>query len=64
MKKIYGDGTHLDTGGIQDLLDSGSPLVELPVPEKEYLIDKPLRKHSNQELKLPRYCRIKLAAGS
>ncbi|MBE6740468.1 MAG: hypothetical protein E7565_09145 [Ruminococcaceae bacterium] len=64
MKKIYGDGINLDTEGIQELLDSGSPLVELPVPKKEYLIDKPLRLHSNQELKLPRYCRIKLAAGS
>ncbi len=64
MKKIYGDGINLDTEGIQELLDSGSPLVELPVPEKEYLIDKPLRIHSNQELKLPRYCRIKLAADS
>lgn len=64
MKKIYGDGINLDTEGIQELLDSGSPLVELPVPEKEYLIDKPLRIHSNQELKLPRYCRIKLAANS
>lgn len=64
MKKIYGDGINLDTEGIQELLDSGTPLVELPVPKKEYLIDKPLRIHSNQELKLPRYCRIKLAAGS
>ncbi len=64
MKKIYGDGINLDTEGIQELLDSGSPLVELPVPEKEYLIDKPLIMHSNQELKLPRYARIKLAAGS
>ena len=64
MKKIYGDGINLDTEGIQELLDSGSPLVELPVPKKEYLIDKPLRLHSNQELKLPRYCRIKLAADS
>ncbi len=64
MKKIYGNGINLDTEGIQELLDSGSPLVELPVPVKEYLIDRPLRIHSNQELKLPRYCRIKLAAGS
>lgn len=64
MNSIYGDGIHLDTAGIQQLLDSGTPLVELPVPEKEYLIDKPLRIHSGQELKLPRYCRIKLAAGS
>ena len=39
MKKIYGDGINLDTEGIQELLDSGTPLVELPVPEKEYLID-------------------------
>ena len=64
MKKIYGDGINLDTEGIQELLDSGTPLVELPVPEKEYLIDKPLRIHSNQELRLPRYAVIKLAAGS
>ena len=64
MKKIYGDGINLDTEGIQELLDSGTPLVELPVPEKEYLIDRPLRIHSNQELKLPRYAVIKLAAGS
>lgn len=64
MKKIYGDGIHIDTEGIQELLDSGAPLVELPVPEKEYLIDNPLRIHSNQELKLPRYAKIKLAAAS
>ena len=37
MKKIYGDGINLDTEGIQELLDSGTPLVELPVPEKEYI---------------------------
>lgn len=64
MKKIYGDGINCDTEGIQELLDSGSALVELPLPKKEYLINKPLRIHSNQELKLPRYCKIKLAAGS
>ncbi len=60
MYKLYGDGIHDDQPAIQQLLDSGCPLVELPAPEKCYLIGNTLKLHSCQELRLPRYCRIKL----
>ena len=61
MAKLYGDGIHSDTAAIQEMLDSGMELVYLPVPEKEYLIDAPLKIHGNQILKLDLYTRIKLA---
>lgn len=59
--KLYGDGIHLDTEAIQELLDTKNPLIELPVPKAFYLIDKPLKIHSFQELRLSRYTTIKLA---
>jgi len=61
MAKLYGDGIHSDAPAIQEMLDSGARLVYLPVPEKEYLIDVPLKIHGNQTLKLDPYTRIKLA---
>lgn len=61
---LYGDGIHDDTDAIQELIDSGSCEVSLPVPEKYYLISKPIIIRSNFKLKLPRYARIKLADGS
>lgn len=59
--KLYGDGIHDDYPAIQQLLDSGASLVYLPVPQKNYVISKTLKIHSNQELRLDRFTRIKLA---
>ncbi len=61
MRTLYGDGINDDTLAIQELLDSKCALIELPVPKACYLISKPLKIHSYQELRLPRYCHIKLA---
>lgn len=61
MVQIYGDGVRDDTAGIQQLLDSGARLVELPMPEANYTISRPLRIHSDQELRLPALARIRLA---
>ena len=52
--KLYGDGIHDDTPAIQEMLDSGAVLIELPPPAKNYLISKTLKIHSNQELVLSR----------
>jgi hypothetical protein len=38
--------------------------VELPLAAKHYLISRTLKIHSNQELALPRFCRIRLQDGS
>lgn len=62
--KLYGDGLHDDTQGIQALLDARTALVDLPAPEVCYLISKTLVIHSNQELRLPRLATIRLADGS
>jgi len=59
-KELYGDGIHDDTDSIQALLDSGQSVVDLPVPEKEYLISRTLIIHSNQTLRLPQTATIKL----
>lgn len=61
---LTGDGKHDDTAAIQAMLDTGRALVELPAPEKEYLISKTLRLGDGQELRLPRFARVKLADGS
>ena len=62
--KLYGDGIHDDTAAIQEMIDSGSTLVALPVPEKHYLISKTLVLPSNIELRLDRLTTIKLAPKS
>ncbi len=62
--KLYGDGVHNDYWYIQAELDSGKPLVELPQPEKFYLITKTLKIHSNQELRLPQDAIIRLRGNS
>ncbi len=64
MLQLYGDGLHDDTLAIQERLDTGEALVELPVPSRCYLISKTLKIHSYQELRLSRYCHIKLAPKS
>ncbi|MBQ8720277.1 MAG: hypothetical protein IJY65_04520 [Clostridia bacterium] len=61
---LYGDGIHDDTDAIQELIDSGVCEVTLPVPQKLYLISRPLEIPSNFKLKLPRFAEIKLADGS
>lgn len=64
MMKLYGDGIHDDTQAIQQLIDNGGCEVMLPKPENFYLISKPLELPSNFKLVLPRFAKIKLAAGS
>lgn len=64
VHKLYGDGVHDDTAAIQELIDSGRPEVILPVPDKHYVISKPLELPSNFRLVLPRYAEIRLADGS
>jgi len=64
FSKLYGDGIHDDTSALQELIDSGICELCLPVPEKFYLISKPLELPSNFKLKLPRYAKVKLAANS
>lgn len=62
--QLFGDGIHDDTAAIQELLDSRAPKIELPVPEKHYLISKTLKLHSDQELVLSRWTVVKLAPKS
>lgn len=64
MYKLYGDGIHDDTNAIQEMIDSGRCEVNLPVPEKLYLISKTLELPSNCRLVLPRFAEIKLADNS
>lgn len=64
MYKLYGDGIHDDTNAIQEMIDSGACEVRLPVPERLYLISKPLELPSDFRLVLPRFAEIKLADGS
>jgi len=61
MAILYGDGIHDDYEAIQELLDSGSCQISLPVPQKFYSISKTLKIHSNQQLLLPRYAVIRMA---
>lgn len=64
MLTLYGDGVHDDYAAIQERLDSGASLIYLPAPEAFYLIGNTLKVHSHQELRLDRYTRIVLKAGS
>ena len=64
LPALVGDGVHDDTAAIQARLDSGAACVCLPPPEKAYLISKPLRIGSHQELKLDRFSVVRLADGS
>ena len=64
LPKLVGDGVVDDTAAIQARLDSGAPLVYLPPPAKHYLISKPLRVGSGQELRLDRFTLVRLAPGS
>jgi len=57
---LYGDGIHDDLPAIQEMLDAGSHCVYLPQPKAFYRINGSIRLHSNQELKLDRFTRIRL----
>lgn len=61
---LYGDGIHDDTDAIQELIDCSGCELSLSVPQKNYLISRPLEIPSNFKLKLPRYAGIKLADGA
>lgn len=61
---LVGNGVADDTQAIQARLDGGGSCVYLPPPEKEYLISRTLRIGSNQELRLDRFTRIRLAPKS
>ena len=62
--ELHGDGVRDDAPAIQEMLDSGRPLVALPEPACEYLIRSTLRIGNGQELRLPPRTRIRLADGS
>ncbi len=64
MSKIYGDGIHDDTKGLQELIDTSNNELCLSMPDVHYLISKPLELPSNFKLKLPRYAEVKLAKDS
>lgn len=62
--QLFGDGIHDDTDAIQEMLDSGRSLIELPVPDKNYLVSRTLRLHSDQELVLSRWTEVRMAPKS
>jgi hypothetical protein len=64
LPRLHGDGVNDDTAAIQARLDSGLSCVHLPPPAKEYLISKTLLIGSEQELRLDRMTRIRLAPWS
>ena len=61
---LYGDGIHSDYEEIQAMLDRHTAAVRLPAPEKHYLIDKTLRIHSGQTLRMDPTTVIRLAPDS
>ena len=64
MPPLVGDGVADDTAAIQARIDHGASCVYLPPPKKEYVISKTLLLGSEQELRLDRFTRIRLAKGS
>lgn len=61
--RLYGDGVHADGAAIQELLDSGASEVALPAPRDVYLLDRTLRIHSGQTLRLGETTRVRLMDG-
>ncbi|MFZ4777638.1 MAG: hypothetical protein ACOYM3_19890, partial [Terrimicrobiaceae bacterium] len=59
-----GDGRSDDTQRIQSLLDERRSGVYLPPPPVHYVISRPLRIHSNQQLVLDRFTVVRLAPKS
>ena len=64
MTKLYGNGINDDTQAIQERIDNANHELLLPMPEKCYIISKPLELPSNFKLALPRFAEIKLADNS
>ena len=61
---LYGNGINDDTAAIQELIVSGKGELRLPMPEKFYLISRPLELPSNFSLILPRFAEIRLMDGA
>lgn len=61
---LAGDGVTDDTAAIQARLDAGAPCVCLPPPADHYVISRPLVIRSEQELRLDRWTRVRLAPRS
>ena len=64
MYTLYGDGIHDDYPAIQEMIDSGVCEINLPAPQKNYLISSTLILPSNFRLTLPRFAEIKLKDGA
>lgn len=64
LPPLVGDGVHDDTAAIQARLDSGVACVYLPPPKDHYVISRTLKIGSEQELRLDRFTRIRLAPQS
>ena len=64
LPPLAGDGVCDDTAAIQARLDSGAACVYLPPPKGHYVISKTLKIGSEQELRLDRFTRIRLAPKS
>ena len=64
LPPLAGDGVCDDTAAIQARLDSGAACVYLPPPKGHYVISKTLKIGSEQELRLDRFTRIRLAPQS
>ena len=64
LPPLVGDGVHDDTEAIQSRLDSGAACVYLPPPKDHYVISRTLKIGSEQELRLDRFTRIRLAPQS
>ena len=64
LPPLVGDGVHDDTAAIQARLDSGAACVYLPPPKDHYVISRTLKIGSEQELRLDRFTRIRLAPQS
>lgn len=64
VPQLYGDGVQDDTAAIQARLDSGISCVHLPPPQDHYMISRPLMLGSDQEFRLDRFTRIRLAPHS
>ena len=62
--QLYGDGIHDDYPAIQEMIDSGTCEVTLPVPRVCYRLSKTLTLPSNFRLVLPRYAKIRLMDGA
>jgi len=63
-QRLWGDGIHDDTAGLQRLIDTSAHELILPAPNVCYRISRPLELPSDFSLTLPRYAVIRLADGA